>query len=278
MGGVNRFEIATDTGQFTPDQLQPSTVVELGFQGWAQWLREFLVPFPELVHSERIGVVVVGLSIRYLHPYRFSDSDSMTVITRVGDKGGGRLLTLDTSIASVPGEVVAAQTLLRVVALGQDESLAAAPGRLPGQLQKSGGLAKGSGRIERPVRVIEAELSAEVPIAAGEHDFVVHRHMCEVADQWSIVHVPSIASAARERLLLASTDAASANVLGRPLSRIDLELSRPLFLFDEGVVETSVYRDGSVFVHRIVSGIDRVLHAIVVEVLAADPRAGAPRD
>jgi acyl-CoA thioesterase FadM len=267
---TNRFEVAADTAQFTPDQLQPSAVVGLGFQGWARWLREFLVPFPELVNSERIGVVVVGLSIRYLKPYRFSDSEAMTVATTVSDVGGGRLLALDTSITSTPGEVVDAHTLLRVVALGHDESLAAAPGRLPEHLLQSGTIGRGRGRIERPVRQIVAELSDEAPIAGPDYPFLVHRHMCEVADQWSIVHVPSIASAARERLLLGSADETLMTVLGRPLSRVDLELSRPLFLFDEATVETAVYRGGTTFVHRIVGGTARsVLHAVVVETLAA---------
>jgi len=275
VGGTNRFDVAADTAQFTPDQLQPSVVVGLGFQGWARWLREFLVSFPELIHSERIGVVVVGLSIRYLAPYRFSDSEEMNVATTVEDMGAGRLLALETSISSTPGEVVHLHTLLRVVALGQDESLAAAPGRLPGHLLNRGALDGRRERVERPVRQMVAALSEEAPIAVGDYPFLVHRHMCEVADQWSIVHVPSIVSAAREHLLLGSADETLMAALGRPLSRVDIELSHPLFLFDEATVETAVYREGTTFVHRIVSGGSApVLHAVVVESLAGPAGGG----
>ena len=98
----------------------------------------------------------------------------------------------------------------------------------------------------------------------------MHRHLCEVADQWSIVHVPGIAAGARERLLLSGAYSGRASSLGRAFSKIDIELSRPLFLFDEAAVETAVYRDGTVFVHRIVSGSAApLLHALVVETLAA---------
>lgn len=270
MEAVHRFDVATDTSQFTPDQLHAATVVSLGFQGWARWLREFLVPFPTLVHAEHVGVVVVTLIIRYVEPFRFQDGEVLSVSTSVSDSGGGRLLSLQTAIESEQRVVAEAETLLRVIALESDASLAGAPGRLPDRIAEKASTVMGrGGRIKRPARDLVNELRDVEPLLVGRHDFVVHRHLCEVADQWSIVHVPSIAAAAREQLLLAGTDGPAGSALGRPLSRVDIELSRPLFLFDEASVETAVHRDATVFVHRIISGPERSLHATVVETLAS---------
>jgi acyl-CoA thioesterase FadM len=268
MEAANRFELATDTGQFTPDQLQPATVIALGFQGWAQWLREFLVPFPSLVHDEHIGVVVVALSIRYERPFRFRDATALGVVSTVRLMGGGRLLALRTELEAASRAVAITETTLRVISLGDDDSLAAAPGRLPPHLQREDVMADHHvARLPRPVRSMIGQLEIEGPIAASRHDFTVHRHLCEVADQWSIIHVPSLAAAARETLLLARADDPQlASALGRPFERIDVELGRPLFLFDDAVVATNVYRDGTVFTHRIES--DAGVHATIIETLA----------
>jgi hypothetical protein len=93
----------------------------------------------------------------------------------------------------------------------------------------------------------------------GEHKsaFTVHRHRCEVADQWAFFEVAGLVGASREAMALegVAKQPALQAALGTPLQRFDMELSRPYYWFQPGTVASTAWvLDGRlVVVHRLLS-------------------------
>jgi len=112
----------------------------------------------------------------------------------------------------------------------------------------------------RPLAALQEEVAQSgEPLATGQHPFVVHRHLCEVADQWAFFEVPGLIGAGRESL--AERHAAEIPLLrravGHPIRRIEIELLRPYFWLQGGTVETTAHRvnDRLVMVHRLLSDV-----------------------
>jgi hypothetical protein len=104
-------------------------------------------------------------------------------------------------------------------------------------------------------------------LAEGRHPLLIHRHDCEVADQWSFIEIPSHAEAARECLVMeraADVPALSATMTN-PLRSVHAEIRKPLFVLDEATIATSVHRSGDEIgvIHRLCSATEE--HAVVVE-------------
>ena len=125
---------------------------------------------------------------------------------------------------------------------------------------------------ERPVRETVRAIERREPARTRDDTFFIHRQLCEVADQWSFIDVPGIGAVSRERLLIGEEEPAVRRRLGMPVRRLDMELLRPFFLFDEGRIHTDVYvhDNATTLVHRL-TGLppDDKPHAVVVEQLAA---------
>ena len=107
-------------------------------------------------------------------------------------------------------------------------------------------------------------------LASDEHDFMIHRHMAEVADQWSFAEIPGIVESGREKLVLNQVASHSelAAGLSNPLRCLDVELSRPYFTFDHGKVTTQAYalEQELGLVHRLSSTLPGLRqHGVVVE-------------
>ena len=104
-------------------------------------------------------------------------------------------------------------------------------------------------------------------MAEGSYEFTVYRHACEVADQWCVIQIPCYVSEAREALALAQGDHIPdlRRALGQPLRNLDMELRRPMYVFDKGTIVTKAYDvDGRfAFIHQVLSS-DQ-LHAVVIE-------------
>ena len=272
MARTSSFEVPVDTSFFTPQQLQPRTALALAMQGFAHWTKEHLVSFPRMVREFGVGLVVARLQVDYLAPLGFFDSDTLEVTTgfRLVNKG-----TFVEGVATYSGNGAAAvelKGLMRPVLLGEAETLAARPGRFPAALQER--FLPDEIISEPPAQSLRVLLrhlmEHEKPLVEGTYPFVVHRHACEVADQWSFIEIPGHVGASRENLIM-SQGASFARVrsrLGNPLQSLSLELRRPYFLLDAGAVLTQafVHEEQLLFLHRLCSGSrNENLHGIVLE-------------
>jgi acyl-CoA thioesterase FadM len=268
------FAVPADTSMFTPFQLQPRKLLSIGMSGWARWCREHLVPFPAMVREHMTSLVVTGYEIEYLEPLGFFDAD--LVEFKVGVRARSRGISLHLSMdCSARGRPAVHMTASCVPVLIQDaESLSAMPGRLPEPLLAH---FQTDEFISRPVpRKVRGELRAiadESPDCEEKTEFMVHRDMCEVADQWSYIELPGIVAPGREAMSLnppSDLDALRAGVSG-PMVRLDAEIRRPFYVFDSGTVMTKAYVRPArvVFVHELWNAMnDDRPHATVIEQFA----------
>jgi hypothetical protein len=125
-----------------------------------------------------------------------------------------------------------------------------------------------------PLPGLRAAIAARGTAAAhGRMPFVIHRHQCEVADQWFWPEAVSLAGAAREELVLTRADRVPPLRLAMqaPVARLDVLFSRPFYLFDEGLVVSTAYEweGGLAFVHEFISHDPRP-RALAIEQFAWD--------
>ena len=263
-----RFTVPTDTSLFTPLQLQPRFLLWLGMSGCARWLQEHLVSLRHLIQDHRLGVVVLSVHIEYLQPFGFFDADEIVVEASWRARMGGILLQGDYDYLDGDKKVAEGRCILRPVRLQDADSLAAVPSRLSRSLLER--LQPDAVDRERPERVMPElvrALEMGEALAAGSSPLMIHRHDCEVADQWSFIDIPNHVGAAREKLALehAADIPALRAALSNPLRSIDIELHRPMYVLDQGTTSTKVYESGGQLslVHRLYTG--DLEHAVVVE-------------
>jgi len=243
-------------------------VFSFAFMGWSAWLIEHAVSHAALIRDHATGFVPIGLEIAYLQPSTFFDCESLSVTTRIrtwNPKRFHSLQDVDVLLTNEHGAPVARVSMQEVcVRIESIETLAAAPGRVPDDIAKL--LLDGPEDIDsRPVLlnrgVKRVQENAEA-IAEYRHEFVVHRHGCEVADQWYSEHVCDYIGDSREAMVFLLVDKHPELVAGlaQRIERLSIGLRRPFMLFDRGQVVTTAYRVGREihFVHQLLtaSGVD----------------------
>jgi hypothetical protein len=267
-------EIPSETSLFTPMQLQPRALTWLWMSGWANWLRTHLISFPKLVRLHQTSFVIIGYSVEMLAPFGFYDSDAVTVELDVWASGRGRFVESDVEYCGAGRPVARGHWVLMPVRIQEAQSLAAQPMRLSDDLMAC--LTPDEVVDAKPQNLVPPRLQRIMaqgePIGEHRHAFTIHRHHCEVADQWCFVEIPSLAAASREEMAIALADRDERLVTGvsGPLRRMDVKLTRPLFAFDQGQVQTTAYHmaeEASVcFVHRIVSELGAGQeHGVIIE-------------
>ncbi len=121
-----------------------------------------------------------------------------------------------------------------------------------------------------PTRLTAIETTGSL-LAEYTKPFRIHRHLSEVAEQWSWTEVPALVESARENLAL-EDQSENKMMLRRSLShriaRFDVEFSRPYFSFESGEIVSRAYDVAGhlAFVHKFTSNRGLHLHATVVEV------------
>lgn len=268
------FEIVADTSAFSAIQLQPSLVAATTWNALARWLRAHLVPFPELIGREQVGLVVLGFHLQYGAPASFFEVPALTVRAALRFMRRGERGQLDARFAAGGRVLASARLVLCPVAILDPVSLGAEPAALPERLRERlqpDELETDSPERPVPERLVRVETQGRL-LAEGRHPFTIHRHLSEVAEQWSWTAVPGLCEAARERLALDGERPADLRrrlrrCLAEPLARFDVEFGRPFYSFESGEMVTRAYalEDRLGLVHRFTSQAGGALHATVVE-------------
>ncbi|SDI73699.1 malate synthase A [Paraburkholderia phenazinium] len=256
------FRLTCSSGMFTHLQLKPRVAFSFAFMGWSAWLIEHAVSHATLIREHATGFVPIGLEIEYLQFATFDDCETLDISTQVRTWNPRRFHSLQEVdvLLDASGIPLARIHLQEVcVRIESQETLAAAPGRVPDEI--SALLLDSPGDIDERPRLLNrgaARVSADAkPIAAFQHDFTVYRHACEVSDQWYSEHVCDYLGASRESMVfqLLPDHPALAAGLARPVERISIGLRQPYALFDRGQVATEAYRIGDEihFAHRLLT-------------------------
>lgn len=262
------YEVVVDASLFTPTQLQTVAVGRLGFQAGTRWLRDHLCSHRTLVARHRVGLVLWAWQLEYEIPLRFEDADE--VVVDVGARvRGPRWSQLEVAMTiSGPAGVAARSRAASVpLRLSGDPALSGVSARLPDLLVEQ---FHEDERERSPFRSQVPALRVEFErewsrLASHTVTFRVHRHHCEMADQWYWVESMGFAAGAREELII--HHAQRAPVLRRALAhgirRVDATWLRAGQLWDVLEVLTTAYRHG-----------DEI--AFVHEVGLAEPDGGSP--
>jgi acyl-CoA thioesterase FadM len=251
------FTLPVTTTQFSPLQLRPRTLLGLMSESFARWLAAHLVPFPALITEHGTAVVVQSVGIDYVAPdLRFDESEWITVrCTMSADLTGDRLWLWVDYLAT--DRLAARGTLIvRVVRLGEKDSLAARPGSLPDHLLAM--FAPGEIReldARQPARDAKSWPAGDHPVLTSSWNTVLCRSQCEVADQWSFIEMVELVTHARERMCTVDGSDVARHAVAAPLRSLRASFRRPMFLFDECQVDTTTRTpgngDGPVFHHEV---------------------------
>ena len=253
-----RYEAVLDASLFTPAQLQPVALGRLGFQAGTRWLRDHVCSHRTLVAKHQVGLVLWAWELEYGEPLRFADADEVTVEATARVRGP-RSSQLEAEMTVRGPSGVAARTRATSVPLrlSGDQALSGTPARLPDSVLGSfhpDELALSPYRSAIPA--LRADLAREgVPLAAGTTSFRVHRHHCEVADQWYWAETLGFAGGAREELVMRHGGGVPElrRALSGAIRRIDVTWLRAGQFWDLLQVRTTAHRYGAelVFVHEL---------------------------
>lgn len=297
------LRVPADTGLYTPLHLQPAAVCRLAFSAAGLWLSQHLVSHRRLVTEHRTGLVFWSVELVYGDRVSFFDDEEVGVEVTARVRAGGTqfesvvalgpALSGGVSRARVnggedaeggfhpQGKGARLRACLVPLRLDDDLALAGAPGRLSDELMA---LIRPQELEELPHRSpvprLRAEIAAQaLPLARIETPFVVHRHQCEVADQWFWPEAVSLAGGGREELVRSEAERMPALLQGMrvPMERLDVLFQRPYFLFEEGVVVSTAYEwcDRLAFVHEFVDagvGSGGRPRAVAIERFPEQPR------
>lgn len=273
-----RFTMPSESSLFTPMQLQARAPAWMWMSGWARWTKEHWVSFRKLIQEYQYSVVVLGYTIEFVEPLGFYDVDDIDVEVWSRIKGSGRFVESNIHYYGANGLAVRGRWVLLPVKIQDAESLAAQPAPLSDKLLAM--LPADELFAEKPANDVPQRLERiqqqATPVAEYERPFTIHRHHCEVADQWCFAEIPSMVAESREAMALAQMEQADqlVSALSKPLSRLDVKLTRPLYVFEEARIDTTAYHLAEestlFFVHRIQSEHGtRNEHGVIIEEIKA---------
>ena len=269
-----KSEILHQTSDFDSFQILPRSILAMGMASWAGIIKKNIHSFPTLIKDFNLGLVVVSTNIKYLEPYDFFSGVSYTVSNEMWITPDRKLLVWDISFIDSSGKkFISLDALGRAVKI-DPMSWGAVPTDIePPLLEFFGKEDYFTNEISRPVDDCLKSLKHHQPIAENEITKRIYRHECEAADQWSFIEIGKNAANAREEMLLECNPAENLvgmvkGLLNKPVSKINTVIKRPLFLFDQYKIASSLYKTESEFivVHRFLSTVGRSKeHAIVID-------------
>ena len=268
---TTRVRVLNDTSLFDSMQLQPRQILTIGMRSWAQWSHEYLYSFPTLIREHKFGLVVVGGHVAFEKPFNFFSADMFEVIGHAEIVQERRLIIGHMRFMNGDEQFITQRLMCRPVAMSGGNSFAALPTTFQGNILDKLAPEVTDRRIERDVAKILGTLTPEMQIAEVTKPERLYRHDCEAADQWSFIEIGAHAATARECMINEAPKDLRPKLqpgLATPLQFIDIEIKRPLFLFDKTQIRTQVYLKDErlVFVHTVQSQMGgRHDHAVVVE-------------
>ncbi|MFF2412028.1 acyl-CoA thioesterase [Streptomyces sp. NPDC058092] len=276
MARKSTYEVVLDAGMFTPIQLQPTAVGRLGFQSGTRWVRDHVCSHRRLVSEHRVGFVLWSWQLEYEKPLRFDDADAITVAVEARVRGPrSSQLEFETTFSSSAGMAVRTRATSVPLQLSGDAALSGTPAVLPASLVS----AFQDDEVERtasrsPVPALRAAFERDGERLASDSEdlptFRIHRHHCEVADQWYWAESLGFAAGAREEFVRRHGAAIPElrSALSTGFRRIDATWLRTGQLWDLLQVRTTAYRYGEciAFVHELeLVGDEDGPYAIIVE-------------
>ena len=270
------YQVPLDTGMFTPLGLQPTALFRLAFNGAGDWLGRNAMSHRRLVKDHSTGLVIWSASFISGAPVSFFDADHLEVRITGRVCGGGTQFACEGEVLSSAKPAAYMHACCVPLRLDGDPALSGVPARLSADVMATFLPDEIDARPHRsPVPGVRAAVVREgTLLARHQTHFTIHRHQCEVADQWFWPEAASLVSGAREDLLRAAADGVPVlkGALGAQLSRLDLLFNRPFFLFDDGAVVSSAYEwEGRlVFIHELAGAGDGHVRAVAIEQFARD--------
>ncbi|WP_049578675.1 hypothetical protein [Streptomyces sp. SBT349] len=271
------YDIVLDAGLFTPAGLQTCAVGRLGFQAGTRWLRDHVCSHRTLVSEHRMGFVLWSWQLRHEKPLRFADADDAVVDVRARVRGPrSSQLEVETTISGPAGVAVRTRAASVPLRLSGDRALSGTPTRPPDWFVAAfhaDEVDRSPHRSHVPSLRAAFERGGErlTPDVDDPPTFRVHRHHCEVADQWYWAESLGFAGGAREECVRRHGGAAPElrRALADGIRRVDATWLRAGQLWDLVRVRTVAYRHGEdvAFVHELglADDDDGGPHAIVVE-------------
>jgi hypothetical protein len=253
------YEVAVDTGLFTPLDLQPAAVCRLAFNAAGRWLGRHAISHRRLVAEHRTGFVLWSVQLVSGDPVGFFDADGLHVEVTGRVRGGGTQFECDVEVRGAVGRATRLQACCIPLRLDAGPALSGTPARLCPEVMSAFLADEIDARPHRsPLPGLRAAIAGEgAALARCRTPFVIHRHQCEVADQWFWPEAVSLAGCGREELVRAEAERVPRLRLAMqmPVRRLDLLFRRPFYLFDEGAVLSTAYEwEGRLaFVHELVS-------------------------
>jgi hypothetical protein len=252
------YEVPVDTGLFTPLHLQPTAACRLAFNAAGRWLNQYAISHRLLVSEHQTGLVVWSVQLLSGDPVGYFDADCLDLVVSGRVRGGGTQFECDVEVRGPVGRATRLRACCVPLRLDAGPALAGAPARLSPEVMS----AFEADEIETlprlsPVPALRAAIvRGGTRLAQGRTPFVIHRHQCEVADQWFWPEAISLAGSGREELVRCKGEEVPPLRLAMktPVNRLDLLFSRPFYLFDEGAVISTAYEwEGRLaFVHELV--------------------------
>lgn len=265
------YEVPVDTGLFSPLGLQPTAVCRLGFNAAGRWLGRHAISHRRLVAEHDTGLVVWSVRLAFEGPVGFFDADFLEMRVGCRVRGAGTQLECRAELDGPLDTKALLQACCVPLELGGDAALSGRPARLGPEVMAAFHPDEVEARPHRsPLPALRAAVVAGgAALACGRTPFQIHRHQCEVADQWFWPEAVSLAAAGREELLQAAAERTPQllSALRTPVRRLDLLFNRPFFLFDEGEVRSSAHQwEGRlVFIHELAGADDERPRALVAE-------------
>jgi acyl-CoA thioesterase FadM len=251
------YQVPLDSGFFTPLQLQPIAVGRIAFNAAARWLKENVCSHRRLIWQHKVGLVLWSWELDYRAPLHFHAADEARVDVTGRVRGPGTQFECEMTLSGPDGPSVEMRAVSVPLELSGDAALSGRPCPLPEEvltrfcddeiepLPRRSGVARMQADIRREGTVL----------ASTEELFRVHRHHCEVADQWFWPEALGYAAVGREELVMrhAATHAAVRAGLQNPVRRVEAICARTYQFRDLGRVSTTAYewRERVFFVHEL---------------------------
>ncbi|HMW46884.1 MAG TPA: hypothetical protein PKC70_01195 [Cellvibrionaceae bacterium] len=233
-------------------------------------MREHVVSIQKMIAEYSASVVVAGCSLEYKGPCLFHDGEVINIRTHSSVLKKGILIQGNSDFFLDSHPLASFKIYFRPVNIGDHTSSAATSGHLNPDIQSLFTPEERSDLMpQRFVKQNMSKIESEgMLIATHQEPFRLNRYAMDFADQWAFIESAAFCSVSREALAISGGEHFDKLVTGisKPLQSYHLDLKKPYFLLDEGLVDTKVYilRDDIFYVHRLM-GTNNELHAVAIE-------------